>query len=167
MDQARYNNELISKYWAGDCSQEEEQLIRDNISEQADGASDESIRHYMQYMTLARKQQLDSAFDKDVWQQISQPKRAFRLRRYLRIAASIILLAAVFFIFHRFSSEQLVADNKTEFVDTFESSEEAYEAVKEAMMLISSNMNTAKKHTEMISVFHSANERVMGNTKDN
>lgn len=153
-------NQLAESYWQGQLSEAEEQeLFRLLAEAESLPAELSNLRNYLWYAKQEREtKHLSLDFDKKLMDQIhaTQVKSVRRplWPRLVPVAAAIALLIGIGLNWDR--HEQPATAVSEEFVDTYEDPEEAYLAVKAALMKVSSTMNEGMAHSEMLTNFHQA-----------
>jgi hypothetical protein len=159
--------QLLDKYWDGDTSLEEEQVLQNFFTEE------EVPEHLQGVATLFRKfktdrqfKTLDDDFDETVIHTIEKSASAWSFRKLLRIAAAVTLLLLSVFLIKDYTSGQ--AEESAEASEKIENTSEdpklAYEQTKQALLLISSMMNEGTQHMEKLENFSEAQEKVKENT---
>lgn len=159
--------QLLEKYWDGDTSLEEEQILQDFFTE-------EKVPDHLQGVaTLFRKfktdrhfKTLDDDFDEAIIHKIEKAGSAWSFKSMLRIAAAVSLLLLSVFLIKDYANDR--SENTAEVKATIENSYEdpklAYEQTKQALLLISSMMNEGTQHIEKLENFSEAQEKVKENT---
>ena len=158
-------NKLAEKFWKGECSAEEEQWLMDALKEEKHSGKQSELHAYSLYLEEERAEQLDEDFDAEIMDMISQPKtRLLFPRQIMRWAAAIALILGISFALVRILEPNQVEENiaTIEFTDTYDDPELAYQEVKKALMMVSSNMNNGIKQTTYIGEFHKAKEKISG-----
>ena len=153
--------QLADKYWQGECTDQEEQDLTQALLNQEVPAGLEALADYLRFNQAERNSlTLDDSFDEMILQQIQptiqkpQKLRSSRASTFFQIAAAIALLMVS--SFSVYSLMQPVTPAETEWVDTYDNSEEAYREVRKALMLVSSTMNDGMEHTQALGEFHKA-----------
>lgn len=162
-------NQLAEKYWQGACTDQEEQQLKEALTHVP---VPEGLEALADYLSLAKAEQsvrlLDEQFDAEMLERIQQkhaPIRRLMIPQWFTIAASILLLIGLGMGLMKLQQpmpEKEVASIESEFVDTYEDPAIAYEEVKKAMMMISSNMNEGLTHAQRLGEFHKATAGVQG-----
>lgn len=152
-------HELADRYWQGQLSEREEQHLFSLLNEANDLPAElEELRTYTSLMAQQRQtHRVPVDFDANLMAQVratASPRRPL-WERLTPLAAVFALLLGI-----SLSWEQLVPgpalQEQKEFVDTYEDPEEAYRAVKAALMKVSTTMNQGMAHTDMLTTFHEA-----------
>ena len=115
------------------------------------------------YLDEEKSHTLDESFDNKIldYNRSQIRRRPLFLRQIVRWAAAILIVAGMGFALSRIlETEPPVDQGIVEFADTFEDPELAYQEVKKALMMLSSNMNTGIKQTTFIGEFHKAKEKL-------
>ena len=150
--------DLVARFWAGKCSEEEE-LELANYFEYADDYDEfKETADYFNFLNRERTTNgLDLEFDQKVLNSIG-PKRNFSLTVLMRIAAGFVVLLGLY-IGIRMSGDPVnpIASE----ADTYETPEEAYNEVKKALLLVSNKMNTSKEYGSELSKFSSAKNEIL------
>lgn len=153
--------QLLSKYWSGDTTLEEEQLLRDHFR-QADVP--EELREtaaLFRYFEQSKKKSLnDIMFDRSVIEKVSGRPKQGKLRNLtfnaMRIAAGVVVVvAATWFI-----RTEIRQSTPQEVVDTYDDPKLAFEETKKALMMISKSFGTAEEQARKINLFNEAQEEI-------
>lgn len=144
---------LEEKFWNGTISEAEEIELR-NISTTEQSTSP-ALQDYIHYTASMRAKTLPASFDDNITQQI-QPKSR-KLWPYISIAAALLLAVSAVFLLRSTSPTQ-VAQN--EFIDTYDNPDEAYAAVRAALLKVSTNISTTMDHTTKLNNFNRIHKKV-------
>lgn len=149
---------LIEKFWNGQTSESEEQELK-RLLAQSTHDEHAALREYFLYTNTIQDKTLPSSFDNEMT--ASLPGRESTTRQlwpYMSVAAAILLTFAAVFLIRPNNSTPQVAQN--EFVDTYEDPNEAYEAVKAALLKVSNNINVSMDHTKKLRNFNRIQQQV-------
>jgi hypothetical protein len=150
---------LLEKYYKGESSLEEEKILKDYFSSHdvhSDLIADKDIFLYQVQETENLKVLPD--ISEDIWNSIAETNTP-KLHKnnklnyfYLRIAASVIILLASYFVLKNqvFNSHQEIP-----IADTYDNPEQAYEQAKETLLYVSALLNNGTGHLEPM---HKINE---------
>ncbi len=155
--------ELANKFWRGESTDAEERELRKLLLE-TDSVSPQlsALKSYFAFTATVKSSELDEAFDQELQGKLL-PKRQYRpIRRMMGIAAALTVLLASVYFFKRSSQMEQIA-HKSEFIDTYADSEEAYAEVKKALMMVSNSMNSGLAHTQVLGKFNEAQQELIGN----
>lgn len=157
-------NKLAEKYWRGECSLEEEQELDELL--QGDIPSEfQELAEYRQFMRMEKAANvLGSDFDQEILSKInSTPQKRVIPMWWMKVAAGIALIAGVSFgvnkIMAPVKSAEMIAEEKAQ-----REAELAFEEVKKALMMVSSNMNEGVAHANVLGEFHKAKIELQENT---
>jgi hypothetical protein len=145
---------LLQKYWHGETSLNEEAALRRFFTE---GSVPEHLKPYASifafFVEEQKKGTTGKAFTEKLLKNIENkeqagatPLRVVSRRRQisplLRIAASVVLIVGLFFVARLYNSND---QNSWASEDTYENPEEAYEAVEEALLLVSAKIKKGRR----------------------
>lgn len=156
--------ELVEKYWNGDTTLEEEELLRDYLANEevpADLKKDAALFRYYQAQTTFRK--LDDQFDEKITRHIQRkqaPKWWITYRPMLRVAAAVVMVIVATVLIKTEWLDTPPESAQVSVEDTYEDPRLAYEQTKEALLLVSSLMNEGAQHMEQLETFSEAQETV-------
>lgn len=157
-------NQLAEKFWEGNCTELEEQELKKSLLQQPVPHGLEGLADYLKSLETYRSEIiLDQQFDEQMLNMIqaSIPVRSLHRRwTFLsKIAAGIVLVAGMSWGIQHMTmpQEEVVV---SEFVDTFEDSEIAYQEVRKALLMVSNNMNEGLEHAELLGEFHKVKSEV-------
>ncbi|MGC3943902.1 MAG: hypothetical protein QM762_05085 [Chryseolinea sp.] len=167
MDSSKLQH-LLQKYWDGDTTLEEEQLLKDYF--QSSEVSDEmrDVAAMFQYFNQAKKNSLnDISFDRTLIDKVSGKPQEGRVRNLLfnsmRIAAGVVVvMAATWFI-----RNEIRQSTPQEAVDTYDDPKLAFEETKKALMMISKSFGTAEEQAKKINLFNEAQEEIQKTPTNN
>lgn len=129
-------NGLLDKYWAGETSLEEEDILRTYF---ASGSVDPALSAMQPLFSFyAEKKQVNMVGDVVFTPQVKPATPVHNLRWLINVAATVLVFVGLFFA-NRYQDSQ--AQNTYVYVDTYDDPEVAYQEVKEALRFISSKMN--------------------------
>lgn len=142
---------LLEKYYEGDSSFEEEKLLRNYFL--GDHIDDEFLPHRDIFIFSENEINKDIPdISNEIWDNIqnSNNVKTFKKRKlmhnYLSIAASIAILIVSFF----FIRDEIQNKDTIQFEDTYENPELAYLQAKEALLYVSTKLNSGTEHLEPI-----------------
>ena len=154
---------LLERYWEGETSLEEEQVLRDFFDHPEVPGKWKSEQVLFQYFTEQRKVDLDELFDEKVMAQVEEAPDISRgkVRKLfydlVRVAAvGLILVTATYFVREQYLEQK----DDPYMVDTFENPKEAFEETKKALLMISKNFNKGRKEAKKVGAFNDAQEKV-------
>ncbi|MEJ1241354.1 hypothetical protein WBG78_24605 [Chryseolinea sp. T2] len=167
MDSSRLQ-QLLQKYWEGETTLEEEQLLKDYF--QSNEVSDElrDVASMFQYFNQAKKNNLnDITFDRTLMDKVSAKPREGRARNLIfnsmRIAAGVVVvIAATWFI-----RKEIRQSTPQEVIDTYDDPKLAFEETKKALMMISKSFGTAQEQAKKINLFNEAQEEIQKTPTNN
>jgi hypothetical protein len=143
-------NALLEKYFEGTTSLEEEQTLK-NYFQQDDIAPElKAYKGLFQYFTAEQDVLMSSDFDARLLEKLDPPVQQKGVRTmdfsWMRIAAAVLLLVAVFFTARQWPTEP--AQTSVDWTQyESENPEDAYEATMAALALVSKKMQTGEKET--------------------
>ena len=167
MDSSRLQ-QLLQKYWDGETTLEEEQLLKDYF--QSNEVSDElrDVAAMFQYFNQAKKNNLnDITFDRTLIAKVSAKPKEGRARNLvfnsMRIAAGVVVvIAATWFI-----RNEIRQSTPQEVIDTYDDPKLAFEETKKALMMISKSFGTAQEQAKKINLFNEAQEEIQKTPTNN
>ncbi|MEM6319781.1 MAG: hypothetical protein AAF960_19065 [Bacteroidota bacterium] len=152
--------ELREKYWRGETSISEEKAFLENNN----SVSTEEEADYFNDLQAFSKLTLDDAFGEKIMAEIENESiseatlRPFIPRVVWQIAAAIALLVGTYVAYQ---SAELTAPNvEKTIVLQEEDPEKAFEVTKQALLLISQNLNKASEVTGALDKFESAQTKI-------
>ena len=147
MDSRR--SELLEKYWAAETSIQEEQELKEIVS-QSQEEKDEELKALFSHFASEAQPELDASFDDKILGLITEEKETKVIsfneyfRRYASIAAALVVMAVSGFLFMQQQKEY-------QSEDTFETPEEAFAEFKRQMLVVSNYMNIGNSAIESFS----------------
>ncbi len=129
-------DELLEKYWNGQTDLEEEKVIKSHFKSNP-GLNNES--HYFRYLANEKSVTFDA------------PKGINKKRKWISIAATVtigVLTAAL--VFNDANKDPFAIDDP----------EKALQATREALMMISSELNQGQNHTLQLTKINKAKEEL-------
>ena len=137
-------NQLIEKYFQGETSLEEENLLRAYFHQEDIPQELKIYQPLFGLLDSERTKGVGNHFDNKVFQQIgpSQKKRSplYPLHRWMgAVAASLILVMSIWWLYPELSPEPASAVNWEKYEP--EDPKEAYRITKEALMKVSVELN--------------------------
>lgn len=162
------------KYWLGETTLEEEEILRRAAADKDPALSAELIAA-MGHFSDARDITLDDDFDKAFWQKADEHEKGggkiFPLHIVLRYAAAAAVIAVIVFGTYTYFDAPQGADTQVAVTeaDTFDNPEEAREAVLEALNFAAEKLNEGKAPAREIKRFHITKMTLIGKpaTKEN
>lgn len=158
--------QLLEKYWDGDTTLEEEQVLQRFFTEEKIPDHLQGVATLFQKFNTDRQfNTLDDHFDGALIHKIEKSSSGWSFRSLLRIAAAVTLLLLSVFLIKDYTDktgETAEVTKSTE--NSFEDPKLAYEQTKQALLLISSMMNEGTQHIEKLENFSEAQEKVKENT---
>jgi hypothetical protein len=158
--------QLLEKYWDGDTSLKEEQVLQKFFTEEEVPDHLQGVATLFQKFKADRQfQTLDDRFDEAMIHKIEKSGSAWNFRVILRIAAVVALLvASVLLVKDDILDEpEDIAETTETTPNTHEDPKLAYEQTRQALLLISSMMNEGTQHIEKLENFSEAQEKVKEN----
>ena len=153
--------QLLSKYWSGDTTLEEEQQLREHFQQ---GEFPEELREtaaMFRFFDQTKKRTLnDVTFDRGLMEKVSGKKKEGKLRSLafnsMRIAAGVVVVvAATWFI-----RKEIRQSTPQEIVDTYDDPKLAFEETKKALLMISKSFGTAEEQAKKINLFNEAQQEI-------
>lgn len=172
-------DDLIAKFWAGESTLEEEQLLKDMLySVEVVPEKYQEIAGYFEAMRPESSgMELGSDFEEDLLSQIKsetkvvsvqkKSKGIFYLRYYSKVAA-ILLVGLLSFKLYNMVSDVDPCNKESDplvCMDTFKNPEDAYELLKGQLLQVSVMMNKGQGQVSRISKFNEAQEILKDNRK--
>lgn len=150
----RKHDNIEDKFWKGATSREEERLLLDR----KDTEQESPLTEYSDYVRSRRSMRLEDGFNEALMERIGQsPRRSFLTNRWMGVAASVVIVLGMSMGIMKYAQYDAAVN-----ADTYENPEMAYQEVKKALMLLSSNMNEGMGHTEVLGEFHRAQKNIEG-----
>lgn len=170
---------LELKYWAGETTLPEEEVLQRAARAGSEGLSAD----YKRLVGLAdqsREAELDPAFEAEFWARVEGGKssgaRIFTIAHFIRYAAvGIVLVALGLGMWDIISEDHLPATTKpvwegqliSAVEDTYESPEQAFEEAKKALLFASQKLNKGAAPVEEIKRFHTTKMSIIGQGAEN
>ncbi len=157
MDSKR-KSDLAKKYWEGQTSLEEEQALKGahaTISDRDRGDDRESL--YFHWLHRFSEMETDAGFETEIMDRLQRQERpSSRLRfwrRYWSIAAAVLLLVlATLFLSRPVEEERDLS--------VIDDPQQAYEITKQALYLISAELNKGAHYTYALDEFSEAVDKI-------
>lgn len=131
---------LLDKYWEGETSLEEEQVLRRYFNEEQVAKDLEAFRPLFLYLKQEKQQSSTQSFE-----QLVQPTNVRFLWLKTAIAAAsivlVLLLGGLVYQENNRPAHKLAAENSALAKDTYKDPEQAYQEAKAALLLISKGLN--------------------------
>ena len=148
---------LLEKYWVGETTREEENAIKAFLGDEAKSRYSEEEISYFDLLRAYERIELSPQFDDDVLQQITQSRSKYRMMPWLKLAASIVLLlGATLFIYQQYQDRLA---HQAELAQA----REAFELTKQALFLVSSELNRGASFTKELGDFDLTVEKIKNN----
>ncbi len=156
-------NRLITKYWEGECTMEEEALL---LAEGNKGNIPKELSDYLIYIQGQKEICInDPEFDRQLLDRIDNQKPSMidtSLMIGWKIAAGILLFIVIgwglIWQNKEGASKQISAQEYAN-----EEAQIAYAEVKKALLLLSNNLNEGIEHSMVIGEFHKVKEELKAN----
>lgn len=139
------HDEILRRYWEGESTLEDEAWLRAN----------EADHPLFQYLNRERNEGSQLRTNDIIGERVAtappdKPGRVLKINRWITgIAATLLILAAATFII---KPNQTAQEQPVLYAETYQNPEEAYEQVKQALLLVSSTINkTSDKVAKQIS----------------
>ncbi len=151
--------ELVEKFWDGECSETEENALREYLRWHDDVPTEFlATKKYMALQHEETQEGLSLDFDRKVLDALSnkKSKKANFKRIYATVGVAAALVAFGFFApqFIKKPTEPLAVE------DTYEDPEQAFLEVKKALMMVSTKINHGKEYSKELTHFSSAKEQI-------
>ena len=153
--------QLLQKYWSGETTLEEEQLLKDHFQQAEVPEEFREVAAMFRYYEQTKKNALnDIAFDRTLIEKVTGKSKQGKMRSLvfnsMRIAAGVVvLMAAAWFI-----RKEIRQTTPQEVVDTYDDPKLAFEETKKALMMISKSFGTAEEQAKKINMFNEAQEEI-------
>ena len=150
-------DELLSKYWKGETSLEEEQQLQDYFRKtQVPEQLKETAALFRYFDEQKGKSLTDVSFDRNVMRNIAAPKKgkiSSMIYNSMRIAAGIVVLVVAIWLVR-------IEVRKSTPQDTYDDPKMAFEETKKALMMISKSFGTAEEQAKKINLFNEAQDEI-------
>jgi len=153
--------QLLQKYWSGETTLEEEQLLKDHFQQAEVPDKLREVAAMFRYYEQTKKNALnDIAFDRTLIEKVTGKSKQGRMRSLvfnsMRIAAGVVVvMAATWFI-----RKEIRQTTPQEVVDTYNDPKLAFEETKKALMMISKSFGNAEEQAKKINMFNEAQEEI-------
>ncbi|HTF18390.1 MAG TPA: hypothetical protein VK658_09980 [Chryseolinea sp.] len=160
--------QLLQKYWSGETTLEEEQLLKDHFKQDEVPEELSEVAAMFRYFDQTKQNALnDIAFDRTVIEKVSGKPKEGRIRNLvfnsMRIAAGVVVVvAATWFI-----RKEIRQTTPQAIVDTYDDPKLAFEETKKALMMISKSFGTAEEQAKKINLFNEAQEEIQKTSTNN
>jgi len=149
---------LLEKYWEGESSLEEEQMLRHFFVTHTQ-ALPEDLREaapMFQYFRLEQEKEIPQPAARIVPLRKSKP-----WQHWMKYAAVLLIMAGVGYSVQQFRQKQheLIAADWTQ-QDTFDDPEKAYAETQKALQILSRNLNKGTEQMEKLSYFNDATQKI-------
>jgi len=160
--------QLLSKYWSGDTTLEEEQQLREHFQQ---GEFPEELREtaaMFRYFDQTKKRTInDVTFDRGLMAKVSGKAKGGLLQNLafnsMRIAAGVVVVMAATWFIRR----EIRETTPQEVVDTYDDPKLAFEETKKALMMISKSFGTAEQQAKKINLFNEAQAEIQKTSTSN
>jgi hypothetical protein len=160
--------EILSRYWSGDTTLEEEQQLRMYFTNAEIPDHLKETAALFRYFNENKKKSLsDVAFDRIVVEKIHSPVKKGKVVGLFYNAARIAAGVAVVMVATWFVRTEIRKTTPQEVVDTYDDPKLAFEETKKALMMISKSFGTAQTQAKKINMFNEAQEEIQRKKKDN
>ena len=153
---------LLEKYWKGETTAEEEKWLQQNINSFEKDTTTEEVSYWnqiKQFSELSMEEEFDITMIEEGVVEKSLVKPSFFSHRLLKIAAAVLLLVAFsLFTFNTMNKEVPGLANEND-------PEEAYQIAKQALLLISENLNKGADYTYELEKFNELQEKLTSENK--
>ena len=150
---------LMQKYWSGDTSPAEEAVLQRMAWEGSPELQEEEIeflRNLQQYAEV----DLPQEFDDELLSKLELRSRSSWIRPWLRVAAvAVILISAGFLVWHAGGQKQKKLAQQEE-------ARRAFELTKQALYLVSSELNRGASFAQELEVFDEIVEKIKAEPAD-
>jgi hypothetical protein len=159
--------ELLSRYWNGDSTLEEEQLLRDHFNKSEVPEELKETAALFRYFEQSKKKSLtDISFDRTIVETIHKPASKGKIvsiaYNAMKFAAGVaVLMVAVWFV-----RTEVRKSDPQEVVDTYDDPKMAFEETKKALLMISKSFGSAEKQAKKINMFNDAKEEIQRQEKE-
>jgi hypothetical protein len=160
--------QLLQKYWSGETTLEEEQLLKDHFHHTEVPEELSEVAAMFRYYEQTKKNALnDIAFDRTLIEKVTGKSKQGKIRNLvfnsMRIAAGVVVvMAATWFI-----RKEIRLTTPQEVVDTYDDPKLAFEETKKALMMISKSFGTAEEQAKKINMFNEAQEEIQKTSTSN
>jgi len=154
---------LLEQYWNCETTMEEEKQLKAFFKrgDYPDHLKEVALL-FGYYREQSDKEIADESFDEMLTEKLQVSKTIVinnkTFYRFLKVAAAISIIFIAGILANKYQTDY--GNNITMTEDTFTTPEEAYEETKRALHLLSTKMNTGKKHIKKIMVLNQAKEKV-------
>lgn len=160
---------LVNKYWEGETTVAEERELKQFFHSHQAKDLPEPLREvaslFQYYVAEENKQPLGAAFDQQLLDQLrarpftnAEGQRSWYLN-LLKLAACLFLVVSAVLVF-RNEQRKARAQQRLAELGTYEDPQQAYEATKKALLLVSAQLNKGKTYTVEITRISEAEEVV-------
>jgi len=152
-----YLKQQVEKFWAGECSEQEESTLREYFRYQSEIPEEfNSTKEYLGMLGM-EENGLNLDFDKRVLSIVEAEKnRVINWRRIITSASVAAVLAIGVFTMVNSENEPntLIAE------DTYENPEQAFLEVKKALIMVSNKINKGKSYSKELTNFNAATDQI-------
>ena len=145
---------LLNKYWDGNSTPEEEEWLGQLVRGNKEIELGDEDRGYFEMLNKYRTQYLPDSFELAVLNRIKENQRRGKMRRFFSIAAvGLIFLTGGFILVQ----ESVTDQNR---VAELQEAREAFELTKQALFVLSSELNRGASFTQELEQFDETFEKL-------
>lgn len=155
-----HRNRLLDKYWNAKSTVEEEQFLKNDLVAGLD--EDEDVINYFESLHHFSQIKLDDAFDERLLKRIerSHLKNKIVVRKFWPMAAAILIIVGigigVYINFNNTTDQIIAAEHDPE---------KAFELTKQALLLVSGELNRGASYTLSLEQFDKTVEKIKTTNK--
>ncbi|NND93523.1 MAG: hypothetical protein HKN45_01590 [Flavobacteriales bacterium] len=161
---------LAELFWKGETSEAQEMELREAILYGPESDEHEELKDYFKYAEeIKGSKTLGDLFDVQMMNEIESRSARNSSFFLFKMAAGIVILLGLFFGLRSVlddSGSQIPLDQEMVIVDTYDDPEQAYQEVKNALMLVSKNMNQGLSYTGSLGQFDKAKGKIKKENRD-
>ncbi len=161
---------LEEKYWAGETSIDEEQVLESAALNDSAVLTPELKRLYSSVHSV-KDLELGEDFDAAFWNRVEKPRKgSYRVLQFaslLKYAAVGIITIGISLVLWNIidgDGQDSTQENLVVNIDTFESPEAAFEETKRALLFASEKLNKGTEPVQEIKRFHTTKMSIIGTT---
>lgn len=154
-------NILVEKYWAGETTSSEEEILKAWYTEHADGSDPETERYFSMLGNFAKiKSDPNISFELPENQSVRRINKARRFNyTYLSRIAAVLIFAVGLTLIWKMQPDNINTET-TEEVYTQEEIQESFEEAKSALLLIAAKLNKGKDAVDHLDKFSETRQRI-------
>ncbi len=150
-------NKLLEKYWKGESNRKEEKNLSELLQKKNSRRMDND---FFTYLESKRNEKLPNPdFEKDILSKM-QGSRKLNTRLIISIAASITLVVVLSVSLLKTDSKIITQNANTINIDTYSDPSEAYKATRQALLMVSANLNKGQKYSQELARFDKTQEKL-------